>query len=340
MKKKLLIFAHRGEARAFLTKFHFESMSFLEGLYKCPDHFLLITGEGPWNAGPKLALALGRLGDEISEVINLGLAGALRETMEVGQVYKIRTVFLEQNEVAQFSSYTLHEKGIDLITCHSRVLEPILADKLDNFAPLVDRELWSLATVCSKSGHKLEAYKLVSDKVGDSEICQRVKERSDEFSRELLEHYLNLEQAEADKVQEKEWDGFYFTTSLKNQREKLLHSLIIKFGSLKVVLEKLDLSKIRAEEVTPKKKAALLIEQMKSLLNPIQRKLQSSLLDLSSDLIGAGAQVKFSSDYERPHFHLSAHIEKQEDLVSLIKAMEEFEYPKLVDIIEGKDLNV
>ncbi|MBK27154.1 MAG: hypothetical protein CME70_24335 [Halobacteriovorax sp.] len=340
MKKKLLIFAHRGEARAFLSKFHFQSMSFLEGLYSCADHFLLITGEGPWNAGPKLALVLGKLGDEISEVINLGLAGALRESIEVGQIYKIRTVYLEQNSGTEFSSHTLQEKGADLITCHSRVLEPSLADQLDNFAPLVDRELWSLATVCSKSGHKLKAYKLISDKVGETEICQRVKERADEFSRELLNFYVNLEQTVETKTVEKDWDGFYFTTSLRNQREKLLHSLTIKHGTLEKVLEKLELSSILNEEVTPKKKASILIEKMKSLLNPVQKELQDSLQELSSDLIGAGAQVKFSSDFERPHFHLSAYIERQEDLVSLIKAMEEFEYPRFIDIIEGKDLNV
>jgi len=340
MKKKLLIFAHRGEARAFLSKFHFESMSFLEGLYSCDDHFLLITGEGPWNAGPKLALVLGKLGDEISKVINLGLAGALRATMELGQVYNIRTVYLEQNEKPEFSSHTLQEKGVDLITCHSRVLEPSLANQLDNFAPLVDRELWSLATVSLKSGHQIEAYKLVSDKVGETEICQRVKERADEFSRELLNFYLNLEQIVETKTVEKDWDGFYFTTSLKNQREKLLHSLVIKHGTLEKVLEKLELPSILNEEVTPKKKASILIEKMKSLLNPVQRKLQDSLQEISLELTGAGAQVKFSSDYERPAFHLSAYIEKQEDLVSLVKAMEEFDYPSFIDIIEGKDLNV
>lgn len=340
MKKKLLIFAHRGEAKAFFSQFQEKAMPFMDGLYESDEHYLLITGEGPWKAGPKLGLVLGQLGEKVEEVVNLGIAGALRASIEVDQVYPIRTVYLEQNQDMQFASHTLGHEGVDLITCHTRVLEEKLANHLDNFAPVVDRELWALAQVCDNSGHSLSSYKLISDKVGDKEICQRVKELSDRYSNQLLDFYMSQEWQRPGEEEGSSWEGFYFTTSLKNQREKLLQSLSVKFGNLEEALEKLAPNELLTLEETPKRKAILLIEKMRSLLNPVQIEMQRSLEELGSELTRAGAQIKFPQDFERPQFHLSAHINKHEDLVALIKAMEEFNYPRLVDLIEGKDLNV
>lgn len=340
MKKKLLIFAHRGEARSFLSHFTPKADSNMEGLYECEDHFLLITGEGPWKAGPKLGLVLGQWGEQISEIVNFGIAGALRPEVELNSIHEIRTVFLEQNQEMQFISHQLANDGIDLITCHSRVLNQSMGEKLDNFAPTVDRELWSLAQVASFSGHKISAYKLISDKVGDEEICQRVKEKSDEFSSRLLDFYQGLKWSAENSSSSYEWDGFYFTTSLKNQREKLLHSLTIKYGEASKAIEALNLSDILEQEEVPKKRSGLLIQRMKDLLNPAQKEVINSLEELTLNLRKAGAQIKFPKDFERSQFHLSAHIESPSELVSLIKAMEEFDYEKLVHIIEGKDLHV
>lgn len=341
MKKKLLIFAHRGEAKAFFSMFSLKAISSLEGLYVCDDYFLLLTGEGPWKAGPKVALALGQFSEKISEVINLGIAGSLRKDIEVNKIYPIRTVFLEQNSEMQFASHSLDEKGVDLVTCHNRVLSPELANYLDDFAPTVDRELWSIAQVCSITNHPLSAYKLISDMVGDTEICQRVKDDSERFSKELLDFYLEIKKDNQAEVEDTEiWEGLYFTTSLKNQREKLFHSLSIKLGSKGSALESLDIPSLLEIEETPKKKAIMLIERMRSLLNPVQKELQESLEELGYGLTSAGAIVKFPKDFERAQFHISAHVGKAEDLVALIKSMEEFNYPRFVEIIEGKAFNV
>lgn len=344
MKKKLLIFAHRGEARAFFSKYTLKAMPFTEGLYESAECYLLITGEGPWKAGPKLALVLGKLANEIDSCINLGIAGALRSSIETGKIYPIRTCFLEQNSEMQFASHQLSPQGLDLITCHTRVLDPDLAKRLDNFSPLVDRELWSLAQVSTLSGHKISAYKLISDMVGETEICQRVKEKSDQFSALLLDFYSSLSLDQSKNAPQNSidpnWEGFYFTTSLRNQRDALLDKISIKFGATEQALKQVNQAELLELEITPKARAILLIDKMRSILNPVQKKLQTSLDDLSIDLASAGANIKFPRDFEKASFHLSAHIEKAADLVLLIKAMEDFNYPKLIELIEGKDLSV
>ena len=341
MKKKLLIFAHRGEAKPFLSHFTFCPVPKVEGFYENEELFLLITGEGPWKAGPKLAFILGRF--EIESVLNLGIAGALRSSLELDSIHPIRNVYLEQNSQMQFASHSLETEGLDIITCHSRVLEKEKADYLDAFAPLVDRELWAIAQSSQMAGTPLKSFKLISDLVGQTEICERVKEKSELLSQKLLDFYLSLEidQDSALKSdQAYDWSGFYFTTSLVNKREKLLQSLSIKFESLEKALAALEIDSIRELEILPKKKATLLVEKMQALLNPVQKELNQSLDELSLELTKAGASIKFPRDLERAQFSLSAHIERPEDLKALVLAMENFDYHKLESLIEGRALNV
>jgi hypothetical protein len=52
---KLLTFAHRGEAQAFLAAYTFKPVDFFfDGLLKSDNYYLLITGEGPHAASEKL----------------------------------------------------------------------------------------------------------------------------------------------------------------------------------------------------------------------------------------------------------------------------------------------
>lgn len=341
MKKKLLIFAHRGEARAFLSHFDFGQVAKIEGLYESEGHLLLITGEGPWKAGPKLAFVLGKF--EIEEAINLGIAGSLRDEVELESIFQIRNVYLEQNSQMQFASHALSETGLDLITCHSRVLDSKQADLLDAFAPLADRELWALAQSAKIAEVKLSAFKLISDIVGQTEVCERVKEKSEIYSQKLLNFYLNIDIDKKETPLPKttlNWEGFHFTISLENKREKLLQSLTIKFNGLEKALESIDINSFRTKDILPKKRAILLVEEMQNLLNPVQKELNTSLEKLSLELKQAGAQVKFPRELERAHFSLSAHIEKPEDIAALAKAISNFDYIKLVNLIEGQDLNV
>lgn len=341
MKKKLLIFAHRGEAKPFLSHFNFKQVPKVEGLYESEVHFLLITGEGPWKAGPKLAFVLGKF--EIEEAINLGIAGSLRDEVQLESIIGIRNVYLEQNSQIEFASHALSVTGLDLVTCHSRVLDSKQADFLDAFAPLVDRELWALAQSAKLAEVKLTAFKLISDIVGQTEVCERVKEKAEVYSEKLLEFYLNIDIKKTASLLPKtsqNWEGFHFTVSLENKREKLLQSLSIKFGDLEKALMVIGIDSFRNKEILPKKRAILLVEKMQNLLNPIQKELNASLEELSLELKQAGAQVKFPRELERPHFSLSAHIESPEDIAALSKAISSFDYSKLINLIEGQGLNV
>ena len=154
---RLLVFAHRGEAQTFLKAGKWDSIQApYQGLYKSEHEYLLITGEGPQNATEKTAYALGS-NQEIKEVINLGIAGALDKSLELDRIYQIRTCYAQQADSPLFKSYTTDEykEYIDCITTHERIISETSADKLRPFAQVVDREAWAIASVASLLNKKL-----------------------------------------------------------------------------------------------------------------------------------------------------------------------------------------
>lgn len=343
MTKKLLVFAHRGEARAFLKHFPFQSIS--EGLYKDENHLLLICGEGHFNAHGALSYVLGKYENEVDSIINLGIAGGLTPKVEKGQIYPVRTLYSELVDKMEFKSFvTSNNEGIDLITSHQRILSNDKKKYLENFAPAVDREAWALALATSRLSLPFFAYKLISDDKSDRdegvEICLRAKELADDYSERLLEYYLNLENKTEETKELHDWNGFYFTTSQKNRRDSLLRKLSLKYPNENDLLEALSVKQILEQEHTPKKKTNILLEEMRSLLNPVSKQVEESLEELSSELVHAGATIKYPKDLERPQFHLSATVERHDDLVKLIKNLENYDYQRLVEIIEGRELDV
>ena len=147
----LLLFAHRGEAQAFLKHWHLQPRAFaVDGLYASNQIMLCITGEGVQSASERAAVVCGAFYGEISEVVNLGVAGALASSLTVGSFCEIRTVYRESAGDIVFKTFTSAapaDTTIDCITADQRVLSTAYADRLRAFAPLVDRELWGIASV-------------------------------------------------------------------------------------------------------------------------------------------------------------------------------------------------
>nr|NIP24013.1 hypothetical protein [Phycisphaerae bacterium]NIR93327.1 hypothetical protein [Gammaproteobacteria bacterium]NIW46580.1 hypothetical protein [Gammaproteobacteria bacterium]NIW98108.1 hypothetical protein [Phycisphaerae bacterium]NIX27828.1 hypothetical protein [Phycisphaerae bacterium] len=244
-RKKLLVFAHRGEAKVFIKRGHFQPVGFLfNGLYEREGELLLISGEGVQSTTERLSAVCAAYAKEIETVINMGIAGSLTqntaegetEPIELNGIYSVRTVYGDNGSDIAFRTFTSDDPNarIDCISANNRVLEDDDAQRLSWFAQLVDRELWACGSVCALFKLPFCSYKLVSDVAGQGTDCIDISHRAGEFSRRLYQFYgeLTAQKKRVAKAENHEWqlpDAFYATTTQRRQLASLLKNLTVKY---------------------------------------------------------------------------------------------------------------
>lgn len=347
----LLTFAHRAEAQAF-----FDEMSFrvvdqkIQGLYHSGDLYLLITKEGMNNAMASLALALGHLVD-VREIINLGVAGALREddkNLSIGQIVPIRTVYRHLGDELSFHSFSsgphanISLLNLDLVSSDSRVLHQDLKEKLSAFGHLVDREYWALAFVAKKQGIPISSYKIISDHADNSEICSLVKERAPFLSQKLylffLDHFhsgLLPKRSEDIPLPE----NFYFTTAQERIFCKGMKTIAHKYQcSLEEAFSKLHIEKICSEINHPKKRTNHLLSSINQFIAPYSVQVHSQLTEALGPISAPGTKVHWDPSLEKVGFGLQAEIKSEEDLRLLANSLKNISFAQIEAIFEGQGL--
>jgi adenosylhomocysteine nucleosidase len=135
---------------------------------------VLLTGIGKINAAASLATVLAR-GEQPSEIVNLGTAGALRPgwagTHQVAQVlqHDIDTPVLRALTGRTYGApITVGEDvGPTLATGDLFVSDPAARERLALTADLVDMEGYALATVAQRAEVPIRLVKHVSDEAGE-----------------------------------------------------------------------------------------------------------------------------------------------------------------------------
>lgn len=191
----LLIFAHPGEAQVFIKRDRLRKNQEILGLYQGENYHLLITGGG----GEKTLLLLTRVlssnrSNQYTELINLGIAGALSSEIKLFSIYKIATVYAYREGKPVFESFPLippcprTSNICDCITVTSPVSHPRRRQKISPFADIADMELWWLAYVAREFSLSLKAVKIVSDNAL-SPSQSKNQSRSTLYSQKLYEYY-------------------------------------------------------------------------------------------------------------------------------------------------------
>lgn len=361
---RLFTFAHRGEAIEFIKRDHYNPVPFFfPGLYQNDENsFLLITGEGIQSTSQKLSAVCASLNGKIQRVSNIGVAGSLDPSLQLGEIHKIRTVYLEHGHEepgnAAFHSFTCQNDSprLDCLTARSRLLEPSRAQKLSCFAQIVDMELWATASVCHLFQLPLDSTKLLVDSPLeiDGTRCEQVQFHSLEYSQKLYDFIqidnlkTNSPQLEIEQIAKHELfslseilPGFYFSTTQKRQLIGLLHSLSCKdqIPAL-TVLQKIDWFKIQKTIPHPKKRTQKLLQELQSLLTPFYTQLKNKLDLLCFPLTKAKCQVQFAPDFENTSLQFNAQINKKKEFLALCKALEEFPYEKVQQLLNGEEIHV
>jgi hypothetical protein len=350
----LLTFAHRAEARAFLQEFNPELKE--DGLYELKTPYsglktlLLITGEGAEESMSNLAYILGRY-PKIDSIINYGVCGLLRtdSSFQVNELYEVRTVYADTlNPYPKFKSFTLssNPKALELITTSERVLDREKADRLDQFAPLVDRELWSLAYCAQKRNIPLSSFKVISDHA-DGEICQQVKEDSPFWSDCLLRHFIKYCESPSPEREEtinlfKDFIAeaevyFHITLSQERSLERLIHALTLKGYEFEFMKDQVKFDDLILEKIRPKEKTKKLILGLTELLNPLDIKIKKKLKAVTLPLEKLQVQVKHEPDYDKERLHLSTSLSTEEDFQNLGHALLNCPFARWTSILRGED---
>lgn len=188
----LLIFAHRGEAQEFLQRLPFQAADTeFKGFYETEERSLLLCGEGLPAAHARVSAVLNAFGETLSLVLNLGIAGSLSDSLTAGEIYPIRAVYREPEEGQAFPAFRSADPNarIDCISARRRVLTRDYAQRLAPFAPIVDRELWAIASLCAQQGIPFRSCKLISDRAGMDTPALDFKRRARQFSEQLFDFY-------------------------------------------------------------------------------------------------------------------------------------------------------
>lgn len=336
---KLLVFAHRGEAQIFLKSYDCKAHKRLKELYIGDDLAILITGEGIYSSINKLSFAIALI-DNCSQVINLGICGALNKEVPLSSNHIIRTIYAED----EFKSYTFNqEASIDLITSKTRVLNESKALELSHFADLVDREAWAYAYVAKEYNLPFVALKHVSDHITDAEVCKIIREKSEFYSNSLYEFFL---ETITDENQEMAMHKIFshpelhLTLSQKREYINYIQALSGKLGlSEDDILERCHFENIIKQELTGKNKTRLILSALHDLLYPFKTKVQTQLDDLTRDLKKFGADFKFDRNLEKVSFNFNAFIDSEAAKDQMAENLKRFPWQDFEKIMQG-DIDV
>ncbi|MDD4974406.1 MAG: hypothetical protein PHY93_08635 [Bacteriovorax sp.] len=343
---KLLTFAHRGEAQAFLAAYTFKAVDFFfDGLLKSDDYYLLITGEGPHVASEKTIAVLAKFSEEITLVYNLGVAGSLNQKLKMHDLLWIRTSYAHHAEKLEFKSYSSDslKAGNDCMTAFTRVLDLTEKTKLSHFANIVDRELWAVASAANLFKKPYLALKIISDEMKEVEIdiCKFVKEDALLFSEKLLREFQQAELLQVKSVSPKVDSEFlndslfYFTVSQARKLNSILLALALKGITEQALIMDSEVRAIKVMDKLPKERSRLLLQFLGEKLNPISVKIRAGIENAVAPLEAAKISATFDNDFEEDWLNISMKIQSTRDLEKIKNALKIFSYEDFKKIFDG-----
>ncbi len=368
----LLVFAHRGEAAAWLNQpgwKHVDSSFHLNLYMHASDHkIILICGEGRTLALTQTLLAIQFLQSkyEIKQLINIGVAAAIQPAYELGEMIEVGTVY-SQGLVGgfEFESITLNTNlSSTCISTHQRILNQDQRSEFESHAELIDRELWAIAYAAKKCSIKIKSYKYLIDRADQANICEWTKEHSKELSLKIYSAYdlienntdfsgfqvreakLNQKNTAVTLVDQlKQAFDLHVSKSQQDQLKKLFTAYQQKTklsdGRLVDRLKK-DLSLMTQLQPTQQKKqrTKILIQHLDRALNPIKGQCYDQAKRLFNSLQSDKIKFGWDPQFEKDHISLQASLNSQQDINSLIQQLSELKYKDWQNVLDGKSIDV
>jgi hypothetical protein len=348
MKKNLLVLAHRNEAKCLLEAYPSAQIKQVEQAYHLNEQTdLLITGEGQYNVMIKLTQYLSLFGNNLQKIINYGVAGSLHQELKQEMITPIKNSISFDGQDFRFHNFFHNnsEKKQSDITCISidkRINDLKIKKMLSMHGQVLDRELWAINYVAKNFKLAVESYKVISDELEETDICQLVKTRAEIYANIIYKHFYDYyaSQVEIDEAKIFNYPAqLYLTHSMRNKMDKLLDSLSLKLNQSKkdILVSELD-KLIEQDNKNPKELALNIIGQLEKKLNPMRTKLELELEQICLDLKRSNIQCKTDREWEKCYLEISTRIHHQDQLNILINGLKNFSFEKLEQLFEGKTL--
>ena len=190
----LLTAAFKEEAAFFIKQLNLQKkFEIIDGLFTNNNNFLLITGKGIINAKQKFEHFINLNKKFSGPVYNFGICGKLKDKILLNHIYEINRVIVLNNK-DNINSIKLADQNIkDDVNCIS-VTSPVqnkqVANRLKNYADVVDMELWAYAEVCKRKNFNLVAFKYVSDDANEETSLKSILKNITAISEKLFNYYL------------------------------------------------------------------------------------------------------------------------------------------------------
>jgi len=329
----LITMAHLGEAQGVIQLFDLKRKS--QDLFESDSMTLLLTGEGPFEASTKTAFHLGQ--KKFAQVINLGIAGSLKDNIKLGEVYPVRSLYLVIEGKPQFKTFQSAPEGLDCLTSFERILSHEKSLPLRGLGTLVDREAWGVAQAAKSCGTPFLSFKIVSDFAGTLGACEIARDEAFEWSLKLAKYLQSIVQKNAHQEGKLFLPGLYFTFTTHHQFQNLLNKMSIKTeATLQEVLETLPLDKIKKEVSLPKERTKKLLQYMERTLDPIKDIVQNSLDHWQHPFKGHGIDLQLDPQWENRDVKVVFDVKNDQDLLAKIEILKSLSLKPYHDILEGQ----
>jgi nucleoside phosphorylase len=288
---RLLIHAaYHGEVRSLLKTLRFKDKSYARGFsyWETEDQSLslAVTGEGKSKTEIALSNVLGRIQQSHNllplHIINLGVAGALTDSLSLGDLVWADTVygkFAEPFHPLTFEAKCPFKNKIPykIVSVERRIDDSQIRGDLSYHADLVDMECHSVGLVAKTFGYPFSVCKVVSDFANNSSQCDLVSKNADFYSEILCEEFLRtrnfFDQLESNSVDTELLEvsqNFHLSVSQTHQLAKLHKSCRISGQISKFRAAVLQNKVNDASGISPKQSSRKLLRTLVEILNPLQ----------------------------------------------------------------------
>lgn len=340
---KLLTFAHRKEASAFIEYFNLKSHPFFfDGVYKSEEYIALITGEGIQAATEKTTAILASYEEKIKQIFNIGVAGSVSSKYKKGMILQIRTFYAQKTDHIEFKSFT-DSTGTPFADCMSlneRAIDINVRRNLSQFTDLIDREAWGVASASHLFKKKISSIKYISDDLESDFQCQIIIDEAEQMSKELLANFIEnfteiippVDTPASSILSDK---SFYFTVTQIRNFEQLIETLAIK----NIQLDKLEqlpyLLELKQREISPKERTKLLIVHLTELLNPFNKKVKNILTEYLKKFQDNNVTLNYDKHLETKKINFSFTAENQLELTQKVQILDNFSFKQIDKIFDG-----
>lgn len=330
----LITLAHHGEAQGIIEALKLKRIK--QDTFHVENCVLVLTGEGPFEALAKTALAISAY--QVKRVINLGIAGSLSDELRPRDLVSVRTSYLISEDRPHFKSFQSLPEGVDCLTSFDRILDPDKARKFKGMGKIVDREAWGVAFAAKTAGILFESYKVISDVAGTLDACELVREKAPVFGQILADKATELLNQAVPAPQElPKISGLHFTFSTGHKYRNLMTSLSIKKElAEEEILRELNLKALLDQDILPKERARRLLELMELELDPVKQKLRSISDNLTRDFQKAGCEISFDPQWENPKAKIIIEAGSDQELKDKLEHLKNVSLSSFTDLMEGK----